>query len=211
MHDLDFASSFSTIDCNLLISWFIASTFLWLATFSFTSYIPARVSLLLYQNDVFDDILSISSSASGGDRDKGPHEMRSPITFSLHPWDLHRMSIWCPMDVASPAGIAFPMFWIFSKLHQRISSGLCLNYWTCILTFMVLVSGKNSFINSLCSWGQERKWWLSWLSSYLEDSPITENGNNFNRMTWQAPKRALERVGIGIYCDVFMPVYGQFM
>ncbi len=97
------------------------------------------------------------------------------------------------------------------QASPRLSSGLCLNFWTCFFTFMVLVSGKNSFINNLWSWGQERKWWLSWLSSYLNASPITENGNYFNRMTWYAPKRALERVGLGLNCDVFMPVYGQFM
>ena len=97
------------------------------------------------------------------------------------------------------------------QASPRLSSGLCLNFWTCFFTFMVLVSGKNSFINNLWSWGQERKWWLSWLSGYLNASPITENENYFNRMTWYAPKRALERVGLGLNCDVFMPVYGQFM
>ena len=97
------------------------------------------------------------------------------------------------------------------QASPRLSSGLCLNFWTCFFTFMVLVSGKNSFINNLWSWGQERKWWLSWLSGYLNASPITENENYFNRMTWYAPKRALERVGFGLNCDVFMPVYGQFM
>ena len=97
------------------------------------------------------------------------------------------------------------------QASPRLSSGLCLNFWTCFFTFMVLVTGKNSFINNLWSWGQERKWWLSWLSSYLNASPITENGKYFNRMTLYAPKRALERVGFGLNCDVFMPVYGQFV
>lgn len=78
MHNFDISSNFFTMAWSLFISWFIASTFASLATLSFASYIPARESLLLYQNDVLDEILSINSSASNGDEDtKAPRDEES--------------------------------------------------------------------------------------------------------------------------------------